>query len=103
MLRRENRKSISGAYFKLNTPYKTQEPADTEFEILNISRGGLRFSTNQSFIVDDRINITVYLENKQIHTANGRICYSQRGKITDNNHYYGLSFLDNFIDMSFCT
>ena len=102
MIRRELRQTIHDAYFKLNHPYKDRDNENLKYSIDNVSRGGLRFSSHDIFIVDDLINVSIYIENKMIHTAKCRICYFEHDNESENDDYYGLSFMDKFIDMKFC-
>ena len=102
MIRRERRQAVEGAYFKLNSPYKDRDHENLQYAINNISRGGLRFCSHDVFIVDDLINISVYINEVEIHQAKCRLCYFIHDNESKNGDYYGLSFLDKFMDMKFC-
>jgi len=94
MNRRETRQAIKGAFLKI-------EPQDNneKYTVHNISRGGLRFSSQKTFEIDERINISVYLTGDKTHQAKGRICYFVINNETSDGNYYGVSFLDNFLKM----
>lgn len=103
MIRRERRQSIHDAYFKLSAPYKDRDQNKLQYSIDNISRGGLRFYSRDIFVVDDLIDISIFIDEQMIHSAKCRICYfEQDNDEPDNGDYYGLSFMDKFIDMKFC-
>lgn len=102
MIRKERRQPIQDAYFKLNAPYKDRDHESLQYGIENISRGGLRFCSSDVFIVDDYIVISVFLDAQVIHSAKGRICYFEHDEESAKGDYYGLSFVDKFIDMKFC-
>ena len=102
MIRKERRQAIQDAYFKLNESYKEKDHNNLKYKIDNISRGGLRFSSEDIFGIDDLISISVYINEQPIHNANARICYFKDDDKLANNHFYGLSFIDKFMDMEFC-
>ena len=102
MIRKERRQSIKAAYFKLDSPYKDRDHENLEYGIDNISRGGLRFQSQDVFCIDDLINISVYINSEVIHNGHCRICYFEHDNTSQNGDYYGLSFIDKFMDMEFC-
>lgn len=67
------------------------------YPIQNMSRGGIRFCSQEHFDIDERVNLHVYIDEKLSHKAFGRICYHDES--TDND-YYGVSFLDNYFHAS---
>ncbi len=102
MIRRERRQPVTGAYFKLNDPYKDRDHKNLQYGIDNISRGGLRFCSQDIFCIDDMINISVYINEEVIHNAQCRICYFEHDNESQDGDFYGLSFIDKFMDMKFC-
>ncbi|MCW9013606.1 MAG: PilZ domain-containing protein [Gammaproteobacteria bacterium] len=100
MIRRESRHPTSNAQLILYRESSDMDKHRHEYPIQNISRGGLRFSSSDSYEIDERIKISVYLENKEMHQAHARICYCLNGNEHDGNYFYGVSFLDKFVDMS---
>jgi len=103
MIRRENRHAIEGAHLDIHRQAEARQAAgDTlaHYPVENISRGGLRFHGSDSYRIDERIEITVYLKNGESHSAMGRICYRQGDH--ENCCDYGVSFLDNFLEMESC-
>lgn len=102
MIRRERRQLISDAYFKLSTPYKDRDFKNLTYNINNISRGGLRFCSDDIFYIDDLISVSVFLNEQLIHSARCRICYFEHDNNPDAADCYGLSFIDKFMDMKFC-
>ena len=103
MIRRDNRQAIRDAFLDVhrqvsNDSFDNQE---THYTIENISRGGLRFcSENDDYQVDERIEIVVHLSNGDTHSAMARICYCDRNG--RQPAHYGVSFLDNFLEMAKC-
>lgn len=102
MIRREHRQALVAAYFKLNTAYKDRDHNSAQYAIDNISRGGLRFFSHDIFCIGDLISVSIYIDKQIIHHAKCRICYFEHDKVADHGDFYGLSFIDNFIDMKFC-
>ena len=102
MIRKERRQAISNAYFKLSAPYKDRDHEHLKYGIDNISRGGLRFASHDIFCIDDLISVSVYINEEIIHEAKCRICYFEHDNDSNHGDYYGLSFIDKFMDMKFC-
>jgi hypothetical protein len=105
MIRRENRRAVEDAFLhleRLSKDLSEAEPVavDQQYPIENISRGGLRFHGSTLFHVDERINITVTLAGGEQHSALARICYRENGH--QGYFHYGVSFLDNFLEMAAC-
>ena len=103
MIRRERRQTVDGAFLDVhrqlqNNDFDTNNP--THYPIENISRGGLRFQSTETYHVDERIEIIVKLSNGNTHSAMARICYCENN--SDASTYYGVSFLDNFLEMAKC-
>lgn len=71
------------------------EQLHKDFPVLNMSRGGLCFSSREVFVVDERVNITVFKDDKEAHQATGRICY--RTETENGTDLYGISFLDKYL------
>jgi len=67
------------------------------YPIQNLSRGGIRFCCNDHFDIDERVSLSLYIDEKLSHKASGRICYHDEDK--DHNNYYGVSFLDNYLQL----
>jgi hypothetical protein len=103
MIRQDNRHAITDACVRVHRQ-AMPEPSETESTIThpvrNISRGGLRFYSHHHYRLDERIEITVQLANSKTHSAMGRICY--RNIDGDNGYHYGISFLNNFLEMAAC-
>ena len=103
MIRRERRQTVDGAFLDVhrqlqNNDFDSNNP--TQYPIENISRGGLRFQSTETYRVDERIEIIVKLPNGNTHSAMARICYFENDD--NDNSYYGVSFLDNFLEMAKC-
>jgi len=97
MKQREIRTYLNSSLVQLIKP--TDENVFNVYKILNISRGGICFESNENdFELNEIIELNILLNKKSIHTARGRICYYN---ISSNKNLvqYGLSFLDNFIDV----
>ena len=105
MIRRENRQSIQGAFLDIHRQNPgTMNDYDilTRYPIENISRGGLRFLCHDQFNIDERIQITVHMANGETHSARARICYCDLNNTHNGDCHYGVSFLDNFLEMALC-
>ena len=96
MIQRETRQAIDGAQVSLKrrSP-ETDSQTNHKYPVNNISRGGLRFSANENFDVDERVELILYLSNGHIHNLDGRICYCKDN--SNNQHDYGVSFLDPYL------
>jgi len=84
-----------------NSLVQLTKPSDNnfkEYKVLNISRAGICFESNEDeFELNEIIKLNLLLYDKSIHVARGRVCYYNI--FSDKNLVqYGLSFLDNFID-----
>lgn len=100
MIRRESRQNLNNAHLILHREDPDAEHDRHEYPIQNISRGGLRFSSYDNYEIDERIEISVYNEHKELHHAHARICYCLTENDNDELFFYGVSFLDRFVDMS---
>jgi hypothetical protein len=102
MQRKDNRQSIDNAWLKLSRLPTSDHSAvpDQLYPVYNISRGGLRFSSTVQFDIQERLNVRVHLPNNTEHTALGRICYCEKDEQNKVGMFYGISFLDNFLDMT---
>jgi len=98
MQQRETRSIISDSFVQLSRASK--ENSSQKYEVLNISRGGLCFQSNEVFELNEKVKLNVTVKSQSILIANGRVCYHN---VTDdkNTSHYGLSFLDHFIDADF--
>jgi len=97
MQQRETRSIINDSSVQL-TRASEQSPSQ-EYKVLNISRGGLCFQSNETFELNEKVKLNVTVKAKSILIANGRVCY--HNETGDNTSHYGLSFLDHFIDADF--
>ena len=97
MIQRETRQASDGAQVSLKRQAtESTHLGQTKYPVNNISRGGLRFSCNENYDVDERVELTIYLSNGHEHNLNGRICYCHPAN-NDNGHDYGISFLDSYL------
>lgn len=98
MKRLEPRQEIDNTYLlvgRLDATISSKNSA--HYPIQNLSRGGIRFCSQEHFEIDERVNLHLYIDEKLSHKACGRICYHDED--TDNNSYYGVSFLDNYFHL----
>ncbi len=72
-------------------------PTQEKYPVINISRGGICFQSNDNFELNEVVEINLCVKQHSVHNAKGRICYHKQQDTKDTSHY-GLSFLDNFID-----
>ena len=96
MKRSEQRLKMSNTYLIIGRDADFNPSIHSaHYPIQNLSRGGIRFSCNEHFDIDERVNVHLYIDEKLSHKASGRICYHDE----DNSHnsYYGVSFLDNYL------
>jgi hypothetical protein len=98
MVEREKRQQVEASYLQLNKQHT--ENNKIKYPIENISRGGLRFFSKEEFEIDDRYELNIHLENGKIHSALGRICYCENNASEKKGHYYGISFLNNYLEAS---
>ena len=98
MQQRETRSIISNSSVQLSRA--PEHGSSQEYKILNISRGGLCFQSDELFELNEKVKLNVIIQEKNILTANGRVCYHNETD-DENTSNYGLSFLDNFIDADF--
>lgn len=96
MQQREPRHPIDNGLVELQRPSTETRPH--EYRVLNISRGGLCFQSDEDFELNETVKLNVRIDKKQILSANGRVCYRNHN---DAHPCYGLSFLDDFIDADF--
>lgn len=99
MMRKDQRLAIENAWLQLQRIQSGSSTA-TRYQVYNISRGGLRFSSTDTFESQERIHITLHLPNNTEHKSLGRICYCEPDPENKAGHYYGVSFLENFLDMT---
>lgn len=96
MIQRETRQASEGAQVSLKKRSSdNSDTQDSKYPVNNISRGGLRFSCKDTFDVDERVQLTLYLSNGHVHNLDGRICYCKDN--SNNQHDYGVSFLDPYL------
>lgn len=95
MQRSDIRRKMDKAYLTIQR--NAEASNDTHFMIQNVSRGGIRFCSNEHFDIDERVSLSLYIDDELSHQAMGRICYHDE----DNQHnsYYGVSFLDKYLSM----
>ena len=94
MQKREIRTLVNNSSVHLERTSDKQ--IQTEYKVLNISRGGLCFeSKSEEFQLNEVIKLDLTIDKHSIHKANGRVCYCNN---EDSASAYGLSFLDKFID-----
>jgi len=95
MQQRENRTLVDNCFVQLvREPYSLEQ---RKYEVLNISRGGLCFVSNDEYELNEKVKLNIVIDKKAVHSANGRVCYRSHLKAL-NTSSYGLSFLDNFLD-----
>ena len=92
---REPRYHSQGIVQLLHQAADNQQALD-EYHLVNISRGGLCFESQDSFELNEQVTLNVLIQQQKIHSAKARICY--RHKKAEQDTCYGLSFLDRFID-----
>ena len=91
----ERRTLVDNCFVQLvREPYKL---AQKKYEVLNISRGGLCFVSNDAYELNERVKLSIVIDKQAVHSANGRVCYRSHLQ-AQNVSSYGLSFLDNFVD-----
>ncbi|VAW61236.1 hypothetical protein MNBD_GAMMA11-1810 [hydrothermal vent metagenome] len=95
MQQRETRTPVANSTVVLKRNANTAEQC--EYQIINISRGGLCFESHDNYELNEVVQVSVVIDKQTMHSASGRVCY--RTQTTDRNTTcYGLSFLDCFID-----
>ena len=95
MQERDNRTLVDNCYVQLMR--QPDNLAQKKYEVLNISRGGLCFVTNDEYELNERVELHIVIDKKEVHSACGRVCYRSHLEAL-NTESYGLSFLDNFVD-----
>lgn len=98
MQQREIRSIISDSLVQLSRAADHNLPQ--EYKVLNISRGGLCFQSDELFELNVMVKLNVIIKEQNILTANGRVCYHNETNDKSASNY-GLSFLDHFIDADF--
>ena len=101
MSRQDHRLAIDNAWLQLQRiqPGSNSAVLSTRYHVYNISRGGLRFSSTEQFDNQERVSVILHLPNDTEHASPGRICYCEPDESNKSCIYYGVSFLDNFLDM----
>lgn len=95
MKRTEQRLDNHNAYLLISrSANAAQYKPDEHYPVQNLSKGGVRFSSENHFDLEERVDLSLYIDEKLSHKATGRICYHDE----DNNHnnFYGVSFLDKY-------
>lgn len=102
MIRQDYRLAIDNAWLQLQRIQTDSGAPDmaTRHHVFNISRGGLRFSSAEFYESQERVKVTLHLPNDTEHQSLGRICYCEPDESNKTCIYYGVSFLDNFLDMT---
>lgn len=96
MKQREIRTYLNNSLVQLIKP--SDENIYKVYKVLNISRGGICFESNENdFELNEIIKLNLLLNKQSIHMASGRVCYCNISS-DENLAQFGLSFLDNFID-----
>ncbi len=97
MQQRDIRTRVKNSFVQLEKV--SRSGANKEYKVLNISRGGICFESNQEdFELNEMLKLNLVIDNHSIHKANGRVCYCNQCE-NKNASAFGLSFLDKFIDM----
>lgn len=96
MQQREPRHPIDNGLVELQP--QSSDTQTHEYKVLNISRGGLCFQSNDNFELNETFKLKLIIDKKRILSANGRVCYRNH---SESSPCYGLSFLDDFIDADF--
>lgn len=95
MQNRENRNLVDNCFVQLiRQPYNL---AQKKYEVLNLSRGGLCFLSNDEYELNEQVKLQIVINKEEVHSASGRVCYRSHLQ-AQNTSSYGLSFLDNFVD-----
>ncbi len=96
MVERDTRSSIHEGVVQLQRT--SERRPQHEYPILNISRGGLCFHSDDAYELNEEVKLNVVIDHHEVlHLARARVCY--RNDAPDAHHCnYGLSFLDRFID-----
>lgn len=98
MKRSEQRQEMSNTYLVIGRDTGLAPSNDSvHYPIQNLSRGGIRFSCEEHFDIDERVNLQLYIDEKLSHKASGRICYHNEDK--GHTSFYGVSFLDNYLHL----
>ncbi len=100
MIRHDYRLAIENIWLELARDGKSKNQVSTRYPVFNISRGGLRFLSGETFEPQERIKITLHLPNNAEHRTLGRICYCETDAENADAIFYGVSFLENFLDMT---
>ena len=102
MSRQDHRLAIDNAWLQLQRIQPDSSPGklSARYHVYNISRGGLRFSSTEIYDTQERVNVILHLPNDTEHKSLGRICYCEPDESSKGCIYYGVSFLDNFLDMA---
>ena len=95
MRHREIRALVNNCSVQLQR--QKNSPIQGKYRVINISRGGISFQSNEQFELNEVVELNLCVKQKSVHNARGRICYRNK-QIAQNASHYGLSFLDNFID-----
>lgn len=96
MQQREARTQVEHSSVELA---KNNHAETKAYKVLNISRGGLCFECVMGeFELNEILNLSLIVDEKNIHKASGRVCYCNQTD-AEKDTQYGLSFLDKFIDL----
>ncbi len=95
MRHREIRTLVNNCSVQLQR--QENSPTQDKYSVINISRGGICFQSNQQFELNEVVELNLCVKQKSVHHAKGRICYRNQ-QTAKNTSHYGLSFLDKFID-----
>lgn len=95
MQQREDRTLVENSVIQLSRTHGNTK--QEEYKLINISRGGLCFQSKEDYELNETVSIDVIINQKTIHSANGRVCYRNIIEQPSRIHY-GVSFLDKFIN-----
>ncbi|MDH5518741.1 MAG: PilZ domain-containing protein [Gammaproteobacteria bacterium] len=98
MNRSHTRHESNNAYLLIDRADSNADPDNSKhYSIQNLSRGGIRFCSNDHFEIDEKVSLSLYIDDKLSHKARGRICYHDEDP--QHNNYYGVSFLDKYLNL----
>lgn len=103
MHQREARSQVKNSIVQLVR--STSNSSEKDYRVLNISRGGLCFHSNDEFDLNEIVKLSLMINQQAIHKASGRVCYRNQldnsASSSSTESHYGLSFLDHFIDADY--
>ena len=97
MKRSDQRLEVNNSYLTIHRNTDVSHDDNEHFPIENLSRGGIRFCSEEHFDLEERVSLKLYIDGKLSHQANGRICYHDED--TNHNNFYGVSFQDKYLHL----